>query len=136
MRSISYQSRTILLNFQSTVLSFRVPRIQSLLSSTMNLHFPSSSCCLADLEKRGIRVVNFRRSRKRSCRIYSLSIWRQAVLVWRMPDLELAVSPRIKPVEMEQAFALNEKATVLRFEAQLGNVTRSIPAWLFQRDLS
>jgi flagellar motor switch protein FliM len=52
-----------------------------------------------------------------------LLIWRQAVSAWRTPNLELAVSPRIQASEMSQAFAVNEKATVLRFEAQIGNVT-------------
>jgi flagellar motor switch protein FliM len=52
-----------------------------------------------------------------------LLIWRQAVTAWRMPNLELAVSTRIKAGEMSQAFAMNEKATVLRFEARVGNTT-------------
>ena len=52
-------------------------------------------------------------------------ISRQAVAAWRMADLDLAAGPRIKATEMHQAFAMNEKATVIRFTVQLAGVTSS-----------
>jgi len=49
-----------------------------------------------------------------------LLICRQAAIAWRMPDLSNAAGPRIKAGEMQQAFSMNEKATVLSFGVQLG----------------
>lgn len=50
-------------------------------------------------------------------------VWRQVATAWRTPDLPLDAGPRIRAAEMHPAFALNDKATVLRFVAQLGGVT-------------
>jgi flagellar motor switch protein FliM len=49
-------------------------------------------------------------------------IGRQAASAWRMPDLTFAISPRIKPIEMQQAL-MAEKVTVFRFSVQLAGVS-------------
>jgi len=54
-----------------------------------------------------------------------LLIARQALAAWRMPNLSLAAGPSIKAAAMHEAFAMNEKATVLRFAVQLIGVTSS-----------
>ncbi len=54
-----------------------------------------------------------------------LLVWRQAVSAWRMPEIPTAAGLRIKASEMHQAFALDEKATVLRFGVQLGAASSS-----------
>jgi len=54
-----------------------------------------------------------------------LLISRQALAAWRMPDLSLEAGPSIKAAAMHEAFAVNEKATVLRFAVQLASVTSS-----------
>jgi flagellar motor switch protein FliM len=52
-------------------------------------------------------------------------VWRQIAVAWRTPDLPLEAGPRIKAVEMHQAFPMSDKATVFRFTAQLGSVAGS-----------
>ena len=52
-----------------------------------------------------------------------LLLWRQATMAWRIPDLSDAAGPRIKAGEMQQAFSMNEKATVLSFGVKLGSAT-------------
>jgi flagellar motor switch protein FliM len=52
-----------------------------------------------------------------------LLIGRQAASIWRMPDLPLAIFPRLKPIEMQQASAMGDKVTVFRFLVQLAGVT-------------
>lgn len=54
-----------------------------------------------------------------------LLIWRQAGIVWRMPDWTPEARPRIKAAEMHQAFAMNEKAMVFRFNVQMVNTSGS-----------
>jgi flagellar motor switch protein FliM len=44
---------------------------------------------------------------------------RQAEEVWKIPTLSLEPGARIKPALMHQSFALNEKATVLKFDVEL-----------------
>jgi flagellar motor switch protein FliM len=52
-----------------------------------------------------------------------LLIGRLATVVWKMPGLPVAAGQRIRAVEMHQVFAINDKATVLRFSVQLPGVT-------------
>lgn len=52
-----------------------------------------------------------------------LLIVRQCEAVWRMPGLPLVAETRIKAALMQQAFAVSEKATVLRFGMECGGVT-------------
>ncbi len=50
---------------------------------------------------------------------------RQAEQVWKIPTLSLQPGTRIKPALMHQSFALNEKATVLKFDVELAGTTGS-----------
>jgi flagellar motor switch protein FliM len=50
---------------------------------------------------------------------------RQAQSVWKIPNLTLVAGSRIKPALMHQSFALNEKATVLKFGIELAGTTGS-----------
>jgi len=50
---------------------------------------------------------------------------RQAQSVWKVPDVSLVPGARIKPALMHQSFALNEKATVLKFSIELAGITGS-----------
>lgn len=52
----------------------------------------------------------------------SLLIVRQCEAVWRMPDPPLVEGARIKATLMQQAFAVSEKATVLRFGMECAGV--------------
>jgi flagellar motor switch protein FliM len=54
-----------------------------------------------------------------------LLVWQQAVSTWRIADTHLDAGPRINASEMQQAFGINEKATVFRFGVQLGSVASS-----------
>jgi len=51
-----------------------------------------------------------------------LLIGRQAAAIWHMPDLPIAIYPRMKPIEMQQASAMGDKVTVFRFSVQLSGV--------------
>lgn len=50
---------------------------------------------------------------------------RQAQTIWKIPNLSLVAGARIKPALMHQSFALNEKATVLKFGIELAGTTGS-----------
>lgn len=50
---------------------------------------------------------------------------RQALTVWKVPNLSLVPGARIKPALMHQSFALNEKATVLKFGIELAGTAGS-----------
>ena len=50
---------------------------------------------------------------------------RQAQSVWKIPNLSLVAGTRIKPALMHQSFALNEKATVLKFGIEIAGSTGS-----------
>lgn len=50
---------------------------------------------------------------------------RQAQTIWKIPNLSLIAGARIKPALMHQSFALNEKATVLKFGIELAGTTGS-----------
>ena len=50
---------------------------------------------------------------------------RQAQAVWKIPNLNLVPGTRIKPALMQQSFAMNEKATVLRFGIEVAGTTGS-----------
>lgn len=54
-----------------------------------------------------------------------LMIARQCQTVWRMPEEGLVAESRIKPVGMQQAFSMSEKATVLRFCVECGGTSGS-----------
>lgn len=48
---------------------------------------------------------------------------RQAQTVWKIPNLTLNPGARIKPALMQQSFAMDEKATVLRFGIEVAGTT-------------
>jgi flagellar motor switch protein FliM len=51
---------------------------------------------------------------------------RQALNVWKIPNLALVPGARIKPALMHQSFGLNEKATVLKFSIELAGTTGAL----------